>query len=172
MIERGLVAHHVLHAAYPRRKLRLLDIQLGIGWKLASMTGRTQIIRAGDFHRAQGRQHPLGAQLMVTSALAAGTGHGALLLARGGKVQQLAQRCRTRPVEGRANRHLYRLQIHAALFAPLSKDATQELVYFPRHLLMNRSSRFFSSAVQLPASSTGRRRQIFSLTAISSALSL
>jgi hypothetical protein len=52
------------------------------------------------------------------------------------------------------------------------QDTNQELVYLPRHFLMDRSSRFFSSAVHASASSsTGRRRQIFSFTAVNSALS-
>jgi hypothetical protein len=52
------------------------------------------------------------------------------------------------------------------------KDTTEQLVYFPRHLLMDRSSRFFSCSVQPPrCCSTGRSRQISSLRVTRSSLS-
>src|SRR5207244_10919707 len=48
----------------------------------------------------------------------------------------------------------------------LGKDTAEQLVYLPRHLLMDRSSRFFSCSVQPPrCCSTGRSRQILSLRA-------
>ena len=56
--------------------------------------------------------------------------------------------------------------------APALEKDVQPLVYFAGDLLMDRSSRFFSSGVHLLLSdSSGRCGQIFSLTAISSALS-
>gem|GEM_PF-3185075 len=74
---------------------------------------------------------------------------------------------------GAVPHHDFLLRTAPAALAARRKDTAQELVYFPHLLLMDRSSRFFSSAVHIPASSsTGRRRQIFSFTAISSALSL
>jgi hypothetical protein len=64
------------------------------------------------------------------------------------------------------------LQIRSAAFVTLGEDATQQLVYFARDLLMDCSSRFFSCSVQPPrCCSTGRSSQIFSLIRTKSSLS-
>jgi hypothetical protein len=55
--------------------------------------------------------------------------------------------------------------------APAVEEHVQPLIYFAGDLLMDRSSRFFSSAVHvLLSDSSGRCLQIFSLTAINSVL--
>ena len=59
------------------------------------------------------------------------------------KLQQLAQGRGAGPMHGRAHGGLDRLQIRAAVFTALSKDTTEELVYFSRDLLMDCRSRFF-----------------------------
>jgi hypothetical protein len=46
------------------------------------------------------------------------------------------------------SRALNGLKIHTAGVAPFGKDTPEQRSYFPRDLLMDRSSRFFSSAVQ------------------------
>src|ERR1035438_149555 len=75
-------------------------------------------------------------------------------------------------MHARAHGGFDRLQIRAPVFMALSKDPAEELVYFPPHLLMDSSSRFFSASVQPPrACSTGRRAQMLSLRVTSSALS-
>ena len=85
--------------------------------------------------------------------------------------QQLGQCRRSGLVQCRAKDHLQRLQISSAAGCALGKDVVQQAVYFPRDLSMDRGSRFFSSAVQRAGVfSTGRRRQILSLTAVRSAL--
>jgi hypothetical protein len=172
VIEGRLLAYDRLHATHARRKLRIFDVQPSIDRELAAMAARAQLVGTRHFHRAQRREHGPGSQLVVVREVAASTRNRPLVGCRGWELQKFGEGGSPRPMQGRAHRHFHGLQIDAAVFAPLSKEATQELVYFPRHLLMDRSSRFFSSAVHVPASSTGRRRQIFSFTAISSALSL
>src|SRR6516165_1978574 len=69
-------------------------------------------------------------------------------------------------MHSRAHGHLGRFQIEAACFAPLLENDTQELVYFLRDFPADLFGRFFSSGVRV--SSTGRKRQICSLTSTSS----
>jgi hypothetical protein len=83
----------------------------------------------------------------------------------------LAQTSGTGLLQGGAQGHLHRFQVYGTCLAPCSEYHSQQCIYFPRDFLMDRSSRFFSSAVQLPVScARGRRRQIFSLRVTSSAL--
>jgi hypothetical protein len=75
-------------------------------------------------------------------------------------------------MHGCAGHHFDGLQIHVPGLASADDEHMQEPVYFAGDLRMDRSSRFFSSGVQgLLSESSGRGWQIFSLTAISSALS-
>src|SRR5713101_774853 len=68
-------------------------------------------------------------------------------------------------MHGSAQRHLDGFQVQTARLVPFGEDPLQEGVYFSGDLLMDRSSRFFCCGVQpLGSGSTGRRRQIFSLT--------
>lgn len=77
---------------------------------------------------------------------------------RGFELQQCGQGCGTGLVEGRPQSGLYGFQIGPTTFLALRKDTAEELVYFPRNLLMDCSSRFFSCSVQPPRScATGRR---------------
>ena len=93
-------------------------------------------------------------------------------LRRGLLSQQLTQTSGTGLLQGGAQSHLHRFQVHCARLVTCGEYHSQQRVYFPRDFLMDRSSRFFSSAVQSPGScSSGRRRQIFSLMVTSSALS-
>jgi hypothetical protein len=130
------------------------------------------VVGTGDFHRAYGGQHGFGAQPPVVCRLATGTRPGPWGGGGSRKLQQLGEARGTGLMRSRAQGGLDRLQIRAAVFPALSKDTAEELVYFSRALLMDGSSRFFSGAVQPPpAGSTGRRSQILSLRATSSALS-
>ena len=74
-------------------------------------------------------------------------------------------------MHGRAHHHFAGFKIQVPRLAPADEEHVQPLVYFAGDLRMNRSSRFFSSGVQvLLADSSGRCLQIFSLTVISSVL--
>src|ERR1039457_5260965 len=75
-------------------------------------------------------------------------------------------------MHGRAYHHFDGFQIQMPRLAPAVEEHVQPLIYFAGGLLMDRSSRFFSSGVPvLLSDSIGRCRQIFSLTVISSVLS-
>jgi hypothetical protein len=74
-------------------------------------------------------------------------------------------------MHGGTHPHLDGFQIQAPGLAPLRENHDQQPIYFLGDLLMNFSSRFFSWAVHPGgSSSTGRSRQIFSLTATNWAL--
>jgi len=60
-----------------------------------------------------------------------------------------------------AKSHFHCLQIHAADLLSFGKDKVQQAGYFARDLGLDRFARFFSG---IGASSTGRARQILSLT--------
>jgi hypothetical protein len=69
-------------------------------------------------------------------------------------------------MHGRAHQHLNGLQIDVARLADAKENGAQQLLYFARDFLLDGVRRFFSCGVSV--SSTGRRRQIFSLTSTSS----
>jgi hypothetical protein len=70
----------------------------------------------------------------------------------------------------RAHHHFAGFQVHMTRLAAAVEEDVQQAVYFADDLLIDRSSRFFSSGVQvLLGASTDRCWQIFSLIAISSA---
>jgi hypothetical protein len=88
-------------------------------------------------------------------------------------MQQLAEGRGTCAVQDGTDSHFDRFQIDTAALAPFGKNSVQQTLYFACDFLMDCNTRFFSCAVQPAASdSTGRRRQICSLRAISSALRL
>lgn len=80
-------------------------------------------------HRAEGREHGLGAHLVVGGARAAGTGQAAWFLARLGKLKQLTQGGGSCPVQSGAHRHLGRFQIEAPCLPSLLENHPQELIY-------------------------------------------
>ena len=83
------------------------------------------------------------------------------------KLQQLTERRGSRPMQGGRHGHLDGFQVQAATVTAIVEDHAQKLVYFLRDLLLDRVPRFFSCAVGA-SSSTGRRRQICSLTSTNS----
>ena len=86
-----------------------------------------------------------------------------------GEPHQLRQRACPRLMHRRSHGHLDGLHIQESSLTAALKDNAQQPVYFARSCFMNRSNRFFSSAVHaLFGGATGRCRQIFSLTVISS----
>jgi hypothetical protein len=86
----------------------------------------------------------------------------ALLWGRNSVFQQSTQSDCSGLLQGNPQGGFDRLQIRSAVFVTLGEDATQQLVYLARDLLMDCSSRFFSWSVQPPrCCSTGRSSQIF-----------
>src|SRR5437660_4718869 len=166
MIERSLLAHQSVHAAHPGRKLRIFDVQFDIHRKLAEVTLGAQVVGASHAHRTDDRQDGFGADFLVLGVVATSARQRTLIRRWGFELQQLVQGGGARLVESRSQGRLYRFQIGPAVLAALGKDTAEQLVYLPRHLLMDRSSRFFSCSVQPPrCCSTGRSRQILSLRA-------
>jgi hypothetical protein len=98
--------------------------------------------------------------------VAARASHAPLPGRRNREWQPLAERRGSGLMQGRTYHHLDGLQIETTRLAALRDDHTVELVYFSRDLLADRFGRFFSSGVRV--SSTGRKRQICSLTSTSS----
>ena len=60
VIERRLLTHHGQHAAHSRRIFRVLYIEFDIGWKLALVAVRAQIIGTRYFHSADCGENGLG----------------------------------------------------------------------------------------------------------------
>ena len=79
-----------------------------------------------------------------------------------GKPQQLRQRTGSCLMHGLAHQHLYGFQIQAPGFTRTRELGLQQLLYFARDFMLDSLRRFFSCGVRM--SSTGRKRQIFSLT--------
>jgi hypothetical protein len=99
----------------------------------------------------------------VMCRMAARSRKGPLAGGWGWELQEFCQRCGTGPMHGRAHRHLNRFQIQAARLAAVIKDDAQQVIYFARDFLADRFGRSISWANRT-GSSTGRKRQICSLT--------
>ena len=162
VIERNLLSHDGLHAAHAGRTVAVFHVQQAIHGELSVMTVRTWIPGAQKHHFAQGSEKPSGAQFAVACLVAAGTGNGALVGGRLGKLQQLSESRRAGLMHSGAESHLDCFQIQDAALLPLGEDTAQQRGYFARDLLVDRFGRFFSCGVSV--SSTGRAWQIFSLT--------
>ena len=104
--------------------------------------------------------------------MAARTRQLALIRSRGLVLQQFAQGGGSGLVKSCSQGSFHGFQIGSSVVVPLREDTAQQLVHFPRNLLMDCSSRFFSWSVQPPrCRSTGRSSQIFWLMLTSSSLS-
>ena len=137
------------------------------------MATRAQVVGPFQGDGAKRRQHLLGPQFHVVCLLATDTQPSSLVHGGRAVMQHLAEGGGAGAVQGGTEGHLDGFQIEATAVAPLGKDSVQEGAYFARDLLMDCRTRFFSCAVQSAESaSTGRKRQICSLRAISSALKL
>jgi len=143
--------------------------KFSIDRELALVAVGAQIVGPRYFHLAYRRENRLGTQLPVASGLATAASQPALVLRRGGKLQQLGQCGGSGPMQGRTHRHFGGFQIQMACFAAALEQDAEQLVYFARDLLVDRRGRFFSSGERV--SSTGRARQILSLTSSNSWLS-
>jgi hypothetical protein len=142
------------------------NVQFDIGRKLAGMAVGAQIVGARYFHPAHGSENPLGAQFPVVSWAAASTEHRALIGRRGWKSHELGQGGGSSLMHRRPHRHFDGFQIEVPGFAAPGEDGTQQLLYLARDFLADRFGRFFSCGEKV--SSTGRARQIFSLTSSNS----
>jgi hypothetical protein len=85
-----------------------------------------------------------------------------LFWARRSKLQQLGKRRRSRLMHGRTHGHLDGFQSQTARLVPYGENELEEMFYFAGDLLLDDLSRFFFCVVN--SCSTGRARQIFSLT--------
>jgi hypothetical protein len=126
------------------------------------MAVRTQEVGAHYLHCAQDREDGFRTQPPVEGGVAAAAGAGSLLGFGRIMLQQFIQQRRSRLVEGGADCHLHRLQVQMRGVVTLAKDESQQLFYFTGDFLLDGLRRFFSCGVR--DSSTGRARQIFSLT--------
>ena len=167
LLEARLAAHHRHHAPHARRTGHALHVQFTVARTAAAMAVRAHIVGPLDRDRPQHRQHLLGSQLVKPRRLAAFTRHREF--APGGTAQQTLQHFRAEWMARGAGGHFDRFQVELTALAQAGEDDLQQRGYFPRPLALDRFGRFFSCSVS--ASSTGRARQIFSLTASSSRLS-
>src|SRR6266436_8619599 len=126
------------------------------------MAVRTQEVWTHDLHGSQDGEDGFRTQPPVDGGVATGAAAGSLLGLGRIMLQQFIQRQRPSLVESGAERHLHRLQVQATGAVTLTKGEPQQLFYFPSDFLLDGFRRFFSCGVR--DSSTGRARQIFSLT--------
>src|SRR5688572_7897524 len=148
MIEGSLLAYQRLHAAHSGGEFRVLNIEVDIGRELTGVAVGTQIVGPRYLDCAHHCENGPGAQLPVLGSVTTRTRPPALISSRGVVLQQFAQGGSTGLMEGAPQCRLHSLQIGSTLFAALRKDSAQKLIHFPRNLLMDCSSRFFSSVVQ------------------------
>jgi len=136
------------------------------------VTVRAQVIGPRYPHATDNGEHWLGAQFLVLGGVTARTRQMAQLWGGRSVFQQFTQGGCSGLMQGGPQGGFHGLQIRSTAFVTLGEDATQQLVYFARDLLMDCSSRFFYSSVQPPrCCSTGRSAQIFSLIRTKSSLS-
>src|SRR6266404_960762 len=72
-VERDLLAHQGLHATHPGRKLRILDVQFDIHWKLADMASGAQVVGAREAYGTDHRQHRFRTDFLILRVMAART---------------------------------------------------------------------------------------------------
>ncbi len=148
-LERGaLTTHQSQHAAHPGRELGVFHIQRRVGGELPLLTAGAPVISAPHFRATQHGKQRLGAHPLIAGLTSAGARY--LRFRRGLLSEKLAQTSGTGLLQGGAQGHLHRFQVHCARLVTCGENHSQQRIYFPRDLLMDRSSRFFSCAVQSP----------------------
>ena len=90
VIKRDLLAHQGLHAAHPRRKLRILDVQFDIHRKLADVASGAQEIGAGEACGTHNRLHRFRTDFLILRVMAATTRQLTLIRCWGCELQQFA----------------------------------------------------------------------------------
>ena len=169
-IKAGLTAYQRHHPTHAGRKLLPLHVQFLVPRAVALVVMRADLIGPFQLDRSQYGEQPLGAVIVVAGLPSTSTGHCCGMAAA--LAQQSRQHGRTSPMKARAGRHLDRLQVESMALPLGRKDYLEKRLDFPCDFLMNSSSRFFSASLQpVGSGSAGRRRQIRSLRAVSSALS-
>jgi hypothetical protein len=123
MIESCVLSNQCLHATDCRREFRVSDIEFYVDRKLSLVTLWAQIVRAQYVHPAHGRQYRLASQLAVMSFVATAAGQAPLFGGRSRELQQLAERCSSGMMHGRADRHLDGLQVKPRLALVRKDDA-------------------------------------------------
>ena len=136
--------------------------ELAIALPVAPPAVPAMVIGPLELHRPQRRQQLSGPPVVIARRVAAitrtPTGY------RQRFRQQAAEKLRADAVHGPTHQHLDRLQIDASAAAGSSEDHLQQAAYFPGDFLLDGRRRFFSSGVRV--CSTGRKRQIRSLTSL------
>jgi hypothetical protein len=143
VIEGDLLADYGLHATHAGRKVRVLHVQLLIGGKLSFMAALAQVPRTVHTHPAHHGKHWPGAQFLILRPMTTGTRQLKLIRHRRFELQQFRQGAGSGLMEREPQGALDGLQIGAAAVSSLAENADQQLIYFPRDLLMDCSSRFF-----------------------------
>src|SRR4029077_17474945 len=101
-----------------------------------------------------------GPGVVVTRRLSASAGDCGAPCDR--QAQQMTQTRSPSLMHGATHQHFHSFQIDVTGLAQSAEDDPEHAGYFLADLLLDRLGRFFSSGVSV--SSTGRMRQIFSLT--------
>jgi hypothetical protein len=79
-----------MHAAHPRRKLSVLDVQFDIHRKLTDVTSGAQVVGAGEAHRTDDRQDGFAADFLVLGVMATAAWQLTLIGRRSFELQQFA----------------------------------------------------------------------------------
>ena len=108
------------------------------------MAAGTQIPWTVHPHPAHHSKHWPGAQFLVLRPKATGTRQLTLIRRRRFELQQFTQGGGSGLVQSGPQRALDGLQIGVSAVSSLAENAAQQLIHFPRHFLMDCSSRFFS----------------------------
>ncbi|MBV9745469.1 MAG: hypothetical protein JO099_17035 [Acidobacteriia bacterium] len=127
---------------------------------------RAYIVGPFECDWTQHRHHLFATRLVKTRLPAAVTRHCWFRFGR--LVQQMFQHFRAELMARGAGGHLDSFQIELTALVQAREDNLQQRSYFTRRFLLDRLGRFFSCSVS--ESSTGRARQIFSLTSSNSRL--
>jgi len=153
----------------PGGELCALHVELTVARALAPPAGWAHEVFPLELHRSRRRDHPLAPAVVkarLGSALTVGPSGMAVAIR-----QQGGQSRGAGAMHAGAKRHFQGFQVPFGLLAPGSERYLEKRLDFARDFLMNSSSRFFSSSLQPAASgSSGRSRQISSLSEVSSAL--
>src|SRR5438876_6247198 len=163
VIEGGLLARPRLHTPHSGREGRVLDIQFSISGELASVTARAHKVGTRHLHLAQGGEDRLGAHLPIVSLFSARARKAPLIGGGYRELQQFAERRRSGPMQGRAHRHLHGVQIQTPRLAALLENNRPGVGLLRAPLPGGSFPPVFFLARE-DGSSTGRKRQIASLT--------
>jgi hypothetical protein len=143
------------------------DIEFAVPRTLSLMAGGAAVIRALETQRPDHGKQMARAPLPIARGLTARARH----CGRNGfgwLLQEMLQRSGPSAVHGGAGGGFDRFQIETALPAEFGERELEQAIYFVGDFLTDGVRRFFSW--DEGASSTGRRRQILSLTSTKSRL--